>query len=438
MIVIVNGGEDMEINKIKLGGFRNISTCEIDIEKITGLLSVNSYGKSNLLKGIEFGIDFITASINKKNDLLGLKSAFPKNRNSLKTEFEFEMNLSCKHKEKRYEIKYKYSFNWRLNEESNSKINSEYLFVREDSKNKIFSQYIKRDADKAFFKSTETGRCNKKILINDEELVLNKLLAYDELFYNDIIKEMNSFEIYIDRHLDSSRAFEVDPFVRKNSDDLKLATEANIPRTLYKLSKIYPNKYDYLIDIYKQLFPKIEKIEIEEFKVGGVPEPGSLPEDFGFEIVDIVYVLFCKEHNVVSGIDFKDMSDGARRILLLLTNLLLAEINNVPLFCIEEPENSINPSLLRKYIEVINDISNDTKILITSHSPYLIEYLNPENLYIGSFDKRDLVNFKQVKKSAVNKLYKDASDNDMSYGDYLFDLFSDEDNIEEIEKYVKK
>ena len=437
MNVIVIGGKKMEINKIRLGGFRNIKDCEIDIDKLTGILSINSYGKSNVLKGIEFGIDFIISPNTVKNNMLGLKSAFPKNKNSLEKNFFFELGMFCTHDDKIYEVEYSYSFNWRISEDSNAKITDEILRIREKSKNKIFSHYIKRDGNKAFFKSTETGRCSKKILIDDEELVINKLLAFDDLFYNNIVKDINSFEIYIDRHLDSSDAFEFDPFVVKNADDLKLATVANIPRTLSKLKEHFPDKYDYLIDIYKQLFPKIEDITIKEFEIGGVPKKEELPKDFDFEIVDKVYMLFCKEYNIINGINFREMSDGAKRILLLLTNLLLAEINNVPLFCVEEPENSINPSLLNKYIEVIHDMSENTKILLTSHSPYLIEYLNPESLYIGCINEYDLTDFKKIKKSALNKLYKDAADNDMNYGDYLFDLFSSENNCNEIEKYVK-
>lgn len=134
-------------------------------------------------------------------------------------------------------------------------------------------------------------------------------------------------------------------------------------------------------------------------------------------------------------INFQEMSDGARRILLLLTNLILADINNISLFCIEEPENSINPSLFRNYIEIINDLSDKTKIIITSHSPYLIDYLSPEQIYIGCNNEKGIVDFRKIKKSTINKLYKDSSSLNMGYGEYLFDLFSD--SSEEINNYVK-
>ena len=136
-----------------------------------------------------------------------------------------------------------------------------------------------------------------------------------------------------------------------------------------------------------------------------------------------------------SAINFEGMSDGTKRILLVLTNLILAEINHVLLFCVEEPENSINPSLFQKYIEVINDLIGQTKIILTSHSPYLIDYLDPEKIYIGCNNSNDLAEFKAIKRTAVHKLYDDAARLGMDYAEYLFDLFANSN--EEINKYVQ-
>ena len=439
MIIMIYGGKHMKLMRITISGFKNISNCRIDIHKITGLLSVNSYGKSNLLNGIEFGIDFMTSPHKIKDDMLGWKQGFPRNKNMNNKQFSFELSLLHSIEEKEYEIIYGFSFDWRMRENDNGKINNEYLLMREKSEKQKYSHYIKRDSESGAYKSSYNGRCNNNIHIAYNELIINKLQAYDDLFYSDIIEELNNFEIYIDRHLDSKEAFQPDPIVRKNSDDLKLATADNIPRTLFKLEQQYKEKYEYLIDIYKQLFPKIENIKIKQFKLSTEDGQSRLFEDIdilgSYEVVEYVYMLFCKEYNMNTTINFQQMSDGARRILLLLTNLVLADINHISLFCVEEPENSIHPGLFRKYIEVINDLSDNTKILITSHSPYLVDYLQPDNIYIGCSHATDIVNFRKIKKTAINKLYRDASHYDMNYGEYLFDLFSDDN--EELNKYVE-
>lgn len=430
----VYGGEKMEITALKIGGFKNIESCELNIDKIIGLLAVNSYGKSNILEAIQFGFDFITEPVKVKDQMLGWKKGMPYNVNISSPEFNFDITLTYSKDEKNYEIRYGYSFSWRINEEYDARINEEHLIIKELSNKQKPSYYIKREnGDYGKYKASKTGRCDKKIRINHDGLIINKLQAFDELFYATIIKEINHFEIYIDRHLDSSGAFEIDPIIRKNNDDLKLATSDNIPRILNTLKEKYRDKYAYLMDIYMRLFPKIEEMTIKKFKLTGNVTTRKLPDEY--EIAEYAYILYCKERNMSSAINFEGMSDGTKRILLVLTNLILAEINHVLLFCVEEPENSINPSLFQKYIEVINDLIGQTKIILTSHSPYLIDYLDPEKIYIGCNNSNDLAEFKAIKRTAVHKLYDDAARLGMDYAEYLFDLFANSN--EEINKYVQ-
>lgn len=426
----------MEIKGITLGGFRNIKDCHFDIENIISFLSVNSYGKSNLLKAIEFGIDFIVSSKKTKNDMIGWKKGFPKNKHNLASKFMFELILEHDYNDSKYEIKYGYSLQWRKNEDEPAGVDDEYLLVKEKSKNQKFSHYIKRNKEKnytGFYKTSSNGRCDKSINVEYDELILNKLASFDELFYYNIISAINSLEVYIDKHLDSFDAYQLDPIVRKDSDDLKLVTADNIPRTLYKLKEHHEDKYNYLMDIYKQLFPKIEDITIREFRLSSDDNKLNLPDDYQF--IDRIHMLYCKEYNMIGSINFTEMSDGARRILLLLTNLILADLNNISLFCIEEPENSINPSLLGKYIEIINDLTENTKVIITSHSPYLVDYMDPEKIYIGYNNREDIATFKKIKTSAVKKLFKNSAGLNMNYGEYLFDLFTDFDS--EVDEYLE-
>ena len=157
-------------------------------------------------------------------------------------------------------------------------------------------------------------------------------------------------------------------------------------------------------------------------------------------ISDKYYLLFVDDKNLNSSINFMAMSDGARRILLLLTFVVLAQINNYDLICIEEPENSIHPGLLRKFLFTISELSEKTKLLFSSHSPYLINYMQPENIYLGLPNYKGFAEFKKFKTNtnAKKKLLKDVLDSNMQLGDYLFDLMSgSEDDIEELNSYVE-
>ena len=155
---------------------------------------------------------------------------------------------------------------------------------------------------------------------------------------------------------------------------------------------------------------------------------------------DKYYLLFVDDENLNSTVNFLAMSDGARRILLLLTFVVLAQINNYDLICIEEPENSIHPRLLRKLLYIISELSGETKLLFSSHSPYLINYMQPEDIYLGLPNDKGVAMFKKLKTNtnAKKRLLKDIEDSDMQLGNYLFDLMSgSNDDIEELRHYVE-
>ena len=151
----------------------------------------------------------------------------------------------------------------------------------------------------------------------------------------------------------------------------------------------------------------------------------------------MLYFLFAMEENVVEPILFSNMSDGVRRVLLILITLVLAEINHCSIVAIEEPENSLNPKILQRYLITLNGFAKNTKIIITSHSSYLVNYLNPSSIYLGLPNSNGLANFSKINEKSINKIINDARASDMLLGDYLFSLMSgDESDLDTLKKYI--
>lgn len=50
------------------------------------------------------------------------------------------------------------------------------------------------------------------------------------------------------------------------------------------------------------------------------------------------------------------------------------------MIAIEEIEISIHPKLLKKLLEIINELSKNIGVFITSHSPRLIQYLKQDDI----------------------------------------------------------
>ena len=183
----------MPLNYIKIDGFKNIIDTTIELSKITSLLSVNSYGKSNVLTAIDFGFNFITEAPRDKQKMMGFNRGIPLVLSNLYKDFSFEFNLTLKNNGKTYDIIYGYSFQWNLSKKK-GKIISEYLKIKEQNESHKHTLFIDRDHDKVLYKTSFTGRCDKDISIENNELVLNKITAYDNLFYIDIIKYLNNID----------------------------------------------------------------------------------------------------------------------------------------------------------------------------------------------------------------------------------------------------
>ena len=130
------------------------------------------------------------------------------------------------------------------------------------------------------------------------------------------------------------------------------------------------------------------------------------------------------------------MSDGAIRIFTILTKIIIASISNISLIAIEEPENSMHPKLFKAYIQIILQLLDQCKLIITSHSPYIINFIDPKWIYVGLNKKEGVAEFFSFKKTGRKKLLKDAEDLDMGMGDYLFSLISD--NSSNIDEYLER
>ena len=73
---------------------------------------------------------------------------------------------------------------------------------------------------------------------------------------------------------------------------------------------------------------------------------------------------------------FTNISDGTLRLLGFVTALSL----NHSLVAFEEPENCIHPHLLELLVDMMRKA--DCQVVITTHSPYLLDYVEPEEVVV--------------------------------------------------------
>ena len=411
----------LDILNFSVGGYRNIAAAKLDLNKVTAIVGLNGYGKSNVISAIDFGIDFIKTPY--KKNMMSHKNEIPLLKDFAGKDYSFEI-------EARFDgivFKYGYSFEWKtlLNK---PKIKNEFLSIKTESGTNQYNTYIKRDGDYALFKSSPKGRCDNSIEIKDDELVINKLMNRDKLFYSDTIFEINNIEFYIEKHLDSAPSFQPDNVIFKLSgglDDIK-----NIPRIIWEIKENNESKYRILKDTFMHIFPSVMDIECREHSITNI---GSIDiRDIMFS--DNVYTLAVKDDRLTQPISFENLSDGTRRVFLALTFAVLADIKKLSVIVFEEPENSIHPSLLQIFLRALDKLSGNCKIVFTSHSPYMIQYMPLDSVYIGLRCNSGQVDFRRITRP--DTLIKHASKHDQTIGDLIFSYLSFNNSNELLSGYI--
>lgn len=431
----LQGVNHMEILNISIGGFRNIKHLKLDLGTITALVGLNGYGKSNVMDAIDFGFDFIHFPSNLRNGMMSSKQGIPILKSNVGQDFSFDIEVKLVSKKQSYYVNYGYSFSWKTDTKP-AKITKEYLNIKKDEKNQKYNSFIDRKETNAKYRTSETGRCSKSIKIDDDSLVISKLLSIDDLYYADIINKVNSIQYFIERHLDAGPSFAPDPFVVKGFQELELQGIQSIPRAIFYLKKDYNDKYELLINSFKQLFPDVKDIVVKEIKLNQSNRI-NISEDSPLVFTDSIYTMSIIDEKLVQPIGFESLSDGTKRVFLMLTFAIIADIKGLSMIAVEEPENSIHPGLLQNYIDVLSQLINDCKIIVTSHSPYIIQYLDPHSIYIGLANDTGESDFRRIANNKVNSLLKDAAEYDKSVGDYLFNILSTSDSEEYLKDYLE-
>lgn len=89
---------------------------------------------------------------------------------------------------------------------------------------------------------------------------------------------------------------------------------------------------------------------------------------------------FGKEKNRAQVFDPVQLSDGTLRIFGILLSLYQSPAPS--LMVIEEPEQTVHPGVLSMLAEAFKEVSEVTQIIVTTHSPQLVEHFAPEHIRV--------------------------------------------------------
>lgn len=75
------------------------------------------------------------------------------------------------------------------------------------------------------------------------------------------------------------------------------------------------------------------------------------------------------------------VSDGTIRLLTMLTALLYGRAKPCTVF-IEEPEHCLHPLVMQDLVNLMREVSKETQIVVTTHSPDFVRYCRPEEVFL--------------------------------------------------------
>lgn len=126
----------------------------------------------------------------------------------------------------------------------------------------------------------------------------------------------------------------------------------------------------------------MQKYSVDEWKLVMQSMRSILP---GLADIEVDYTttrrlgLFFKEHGFRRAWSVEEISDGTIQTLALL--VALYDPYSTALI-IEEPENSVHPWIIRHVMQACMEASRRKQILITSHSPIVMDSVKPEQIWV--------------------------------------------------------
>ena len=121
----------MKITKFSICGFRNLGKTSIELKPITALVSLNSYGKSNLFSALDFALSFMHSTTNIRKDMMSSISSMPLNANLDTTDFSFSIEIDYDNNGNERSASYRFSFEWARNNGNGAKLVAEELSIRD-------------------------------------------------------------------------------------------------------------------------------------------------------------------------------------------------------------------------------------------------------------------------------------------------------------------
>lgn len=138
-------------------------------------------------------------------------------------------------------------------------------------------------------------------------------------------------------------------------------TGDNLPNVIQYLREEHPERLEQIFETLRRRIPRIERVQAEILQ-------------------DSRLLLLVKDAPFSTPVLSRFASDGTLKLLAYLT--VLYDPEPPQLIGIEEPENYLHPRLLPELAEECQQATERTQLIATTHSPFFINPLRPEEVRV--------------------------------------------------------
>ena len=328
------------INQVSLRYYKSIGSCQVDLSDLTVLVGPNGSGKSNFVDSLSFVSDALNSTLDFAIRQRSGLSAVRKRSGGHPTNFAIKVRISLPSGKNAL-----YSFQVGAATDGSHRVQKEYLGVSSDGIS--ITEFHYENGKKV--KSTEAISPDS---IADDRLalqLLSSLPAVREVF--DVLAMMRFYSIYPeDFRLPQAH----------DGGEYLLRTGKNIASVLRIMENQYGYEYERVKEYLKQI---VEQLEDLNHKNLGPSETVEFLQRVAGQ--KNAWRFFASQ-----------MSDGTLRSLGILVALFqrspIAEGHIV--LGIEEPEATIHPAACSVITDAIVEASRSKQVIITTHSPELIDH----------------------------------------------------------------
>ena len=381
------------IKRLKVSNFLSLKDIDLEFGPRNVLIGPNMSGKSNLIDCFRFLAEIVqqsgpqTALWTAVSNRGGFDELLWKGAGERRVSFELTVELSASGKSAR-STRYDYRV-------SISDINNiSYLDIDEET--------LTSDSTGSVQTILEANSKETRIDLGDGRINRGKLNQQSALWSTPSSSECGRFRDFVL----GWRFYNLIP---------ALMREGNAPEPEVKLDPRGKNLSSWLLTL--QLYPDFERIK-------------QVCRDV---LPDMAEMLFqpnpsknisvsTRERYFEGNFPISRMSDGELAFAALMSLILAPKTLTPPLLCIEEPENYLHPKLLETVVEVLNQRARElgnraAQIIATTHSPYLVDKLNLDDLVVAEKEKGAT---KFTRPSNKRKLRELLSRREMGLGELWF------------------